>query len=152
MLKRWRTFDLTAAMLATIGVLGILTGCGPSSDRLAVSGEVTLNGTPLDQGAIRLTSTGTEKLRASGGMIQNGEFHIPQEKGLPPGTYLVEISAPDTSVPPVVYKGVPGEPVLPPTAPERIPPEFNANSKKTVDVSADSDNHFVFEITSRPGN
>jgi hypothetical protein len=146
---------LPTAMSATIGVLGIVlamsTGCGPTSDRLAVSGEVTLDGAPLDQGAIRLTSTGTEKLRASGGIIQNGEFDIPQEKGLPPGTYLVEISAPDLSVPPVVYKGAPGEPALPPTAPERIPPEFNVNSKKTVDVSADSDNHFVFDIKSRPG-
>jgi hypothetical protein len=150
MLQRWRPLDLPTAMLATIGLLAILTGCGPSSDRLAVGGEVTLDGAPLDQAAIRLTSIGTGKLIASGGMIQNGEFHIPQEKGLPPGTYLVEISAPDTSVPPVVYKGAPGEPALPPTAPERIPPEFNVNSKKTVDVSADSDNHFVFEITSRP--
>ena len=35
--------------------------------------------------------------------------------------------------------------------PERIPPEFNVNSKKTVDVIADSENHFVFEIKSRPG-
>jgi hypothetical protein len=151
MLQHWRPFDLPAAMLVTIGALAILTGCGPSSDRLAVSGEVTLDGAPLDQGAIRLTSMGTEKLRATGGMIQNGEFHIPQEKGLPPGTYLVEISAPNLSVPPVVYKGAPGEPALPPTAPERIPPEYNVNSTKTVDVSADSDNHFVFEIASRPG-
>jgi hypothetical protein len=151
MLQRWKPLNLPTALFAMIGILGILTGCGPTSDRLAVSGEVSLNGAPLDQGAIRLTSTGTEKLRACGGMIQNGEFHIPQEKGLPPGTYLVEISAPDLSVPPVVYKGAPGEPALPPTAPERIPPEFNVNSKKTVDVSADTDNHFVFEITSRPG-
>jgi hypothetical protein len=151
MIQRMTSSGLHTAIFATIGSLAILTGCGPSSDRLAVSGEVTLDGAPLDQGAVRLTSTGTEKLRASGAMIQNGEFHIPQEKGLPPGTYLVEISAPDLSVPPVVYKGAPGEPTLPPTAPERIPPEFNVNSKKTVDVSADSDNHFVFEITSRPG-
>jgi hypothetical protein len=68
---------------------------------------------------------------------------------LPPGTYVVEISSPDTSVPPVVYQ-VPGEPALPPTAPERIPPEYNVDSKHTVEVTTDSDNHFVIEITSKP--
>jgi len=128
----------------------LFSGCGPRSDRLAVSGNVTLDGAPLDQGSIRLTSTGTGKLFASGAMIQNGEFHVPQEKGLPPGTYRIEISSPNTAAPLVVYKSAPGEPALPPTAPERIPAEYNSNSKHTVDVTAGGDNHFKFEIVSRP--
>jgi hypothetical protein len=130
-------------------IVVILSGCGPKSDRLAVSGKVTLNGTPLDSGSIRFTSVAGQKLFASGAVIENGEFDIPQEKGLPPGTYQLEISAPDTKAPPVVYRSAPGEPVLPPTAPERIPPEYNTNSKHTIEVSADSDNHFVFEIVNK---
>jgi hypothetical protein len=125
------------------------TGCRPRSDRLAVSGDVTLDGTALDQGAIRLTSTGGAKLFASGATIRNGTFHIPQEKGLPPGTYRVEISSPDTAAPPVVYKGAPGEPTLPATAPERIPPEYNSKSKQTIEVATDGDNHFSFDILRR---
>jgi hypothetical protein len=82
-------------------------------------------------------------------MIQNGGFYVPQEKGLPPGTYRVEISSPNTAAPPVVYKGAPGEPALPPTAPERIPAEYNSNSKHSVDVAAGGDNHFKFDIVSR---
>jgi len=136
-----------ATLLAML--LLLLSGCGPRSDRLAVSGAVTLDGAPLDEGSIRLTSTGNGKLFASGAMIQNGKFNVPQEKGLPPGTYRVEISSPDTAVPPVVYKGAPGEPALPPTAPERIPPEYNSNSKQIVEVSMHGDNHFEFDIVRR---
>jgi hypothetical protein len=83
-------------------------------------------------------------------MIQNGQFDVPQEKGLPPGTYVVEISAPDTKGPLVVHKSAPGEPALPPTARERIPPEYNSKSKQTIEVTADGDNHFDFDIRSRP--
>jgi hypothetical protein len=140
----WRLLGALFAISLTVFV-----GCRSRSDRLAVSGDVTLNGAPLDQGSIRLTSTGAGKLFASGAMIQNGMFHVPQEKGLPPGTYRVEISSPDTAAPLVVYKGAPGEPPLPPTAPERIPPEYNSNSKQTIEVQIDGDNHFAFDIVRR---
>ncbi len=71
----------------------VLSGCGPQSDRLAISGKITLNGAPLDSGSIRFTSVAGQKLFASGAVVENGEFDIPQEKGLPPGTYQLEISA-----------------------------------------------------------
>jgi len=147
MVHTWFARGLLAICLAML--LLLLTGCGSRSDRLAVSGEVTLDGVPLDEGAIRLTSTGTAKLFASGATIKNGKFHVPQEKGLPPGTYRVEISSPDTRAPLVVYKGAPGEPALPPTAPERIPPEYNFNSKQTVEVTSAGDNDFKFDILRR---
>jgi hypothetical protein len=125
-----------------------LAGCGARSDRLEITGMVKLDGVPLDLGSIRLTSTNTEKLFASGATIENGEFIVPQQKGLPPGTYVVAISAPDTKAPMVRHKTAPGEPELPPTAPERIPAEYNSG-KHTIDVSADSENHFEFDIKTR---
>jgi hypothetical protein len=100
-------------------------------------------------GSIRLSSTGSEKLFASGATIKNGQFTVPQEKGLPPGTYVVVISSPDESVPPVRARTLPGEPMSPPTAPERVPPEYNTEGKHTIDVTADGDNHFTFDIQSR---
>jgi hypothetical protein len=123
-------------------------GCGPRSDRLPISGEVILDGVPLDAGSIRFSSAGGEKISATGALIQNGEFNIPADKGLPPGTYHVEITAPDNSAPPVTIRGPQGEPGIP-TQPERIPPEYNVESNKSVDVTADGDNHFEFEIISR---
>jgi hypothetical protein len=133
----------------TVIALVACPGCGPRSDRLAISGEVTFDGAPLDGGSIRFTSVGSEKVFASGALIEDGEYYIPQEKGLPPGTYHLEISAPDTTAPPVMARATPGGPGVP-VAVERIPPDFNINSKHQVKVTQDGDNHFVFEIVSQP--
>ncbi len=138
----------TSFGVLTVGLV-LVAGCGPRSDRLAVSGNVTLDGAPLDAGSIRFTSTSLEKLVASGATIAKGEYAVPQEKGLLPGTYLVEISSPDASGELVVHPSAPGEPTLPPTARERIPAEYNSNSKQSVEVTADGENHFDFNIQTR---
>lgn len=135
-------------LAATLISLPFVSGCGPKSDRHAVSGKVTLNGAALDEGEIRFASVGGEKASASGTHIANGQYQIPQEKGLRPGTYRIEISAPDNSKPAASYTA-PGQPRGPATAQERIPAEYNTNSKKTVEVTADGDNHFDFDISVR---
>jgi hypothetical protein len=139
-----------ARALKVFGLILLVTifGCGPHSDRLALSGAVTLDGTPLDSGSIRFSSTGGSKMYAVGGVIKDGEFRIPQDKGLPPGTYRVEISAPDEKSPPKYQRFAPGEPGMM-TRPDRIPPDFNLESKHTIDVSASSDNHFVFDVVNK---
>jgi hypothetical protein len=137
----------TVCLLAALATW-FASGCGPRTDRLPVSGNVTLDGVPLEDGVIRLTSVGTERILASGAMIQNGEFDIPADKGLRPGTYHVEINAPDESAPPMITRQTPGGPGIP-TQPDRIPPEFNVDSQNTIEVAADGENHFEFEIVTR---
>jgi hypothetical protein len=137
---RW--LSVAAGLLSFIPMLG----CGPHSDRLAVDGKVTLNGTPLDSGSIRFATEGTGKLFATGAVIKDGEYHIPQAKGLPPGTYHVEINSPDTKAPLVVPRVAPGEPQSPAIAPDRIPAEYNTNSKQSVELSASKDNRFEFDL------
>jgi hypothetical protein len=126
-------------------LLLVLIGCGPRTDRLPVSGSVNLNGARLENGSIRLTSVGTERVSASGALIQNGTFSIPADKGLPPGTYHVEINAPDINAPPIIARETPGGPGIP-VQPDRIPPAYNVDSDKTVQIAADSENHFEFDI------
>lgn len=125
-----------------------LPSCGPRSDRLQITGKVSLDGVPLDGGTIRFTSLAGQKLLASGAVVQKGEYRIPAEKGLSPGSYHVEITAPDSSAPRVMVRATPGGPGIP-VAPERVPAEYNVDSKKTIEVTADGDNHFVFDILSR---
>jgi hypothetical protein len=125
----------------------VAAGCGPKSDRLPISGAVTLNGVPLDGGSIRFTST-AGPLSSTGAMIQSGEFQIPSDKGLRIGSYRVEISAPDNDAPPIVYRSDPTSAGVP-TQPDRIPPEYNVDSKQVVEVVADGDNDFMFDIVSR---
>jgi hypothetical protein len=145
--KRRRALDQQVPVLMALLLLITVAGCGPRSDRLAISGEVTLNGVPLDAGSIRFSSVPGEKLYATGAMVKDGDYRIPQAKGLPPGRYRVEINSPDLKAIPVATRPAPGEPLGPPTAPERIPPEYNTNSTQTVEVTAGEDNQFKFDIT-----
>ena len=119
--------------LGMSGLLLATVGCGPRSDRLPISGKVILNGAPLDLGSIRFSSTGAGKQFASEAMVQNGDYQIPQQKGLPPGTYRVEINSPDTKAPLKRPSVAPGQPLPPPTAPDRIPAKYNTDSKESVE-------------------
>jgi hypothetical protein len=125
--------------------LAASSGCGKNSGRLPVLGTITLNGVPLDGGSIQFTSVGAERMVASGAMVNAGSFHIPQENGLMPGKYHVEISAPDVNAAPIMIRQTPGGPGIP-IQPDRVPPEYNVESKQTVDVTADGDNRFEFNI------
>jgi len=131
--------------LLVVAALSLLAGCRPHTDRLAISGRVTLDGVPLDRGSIRLSSTDSQQLMASGAMIRDGQYTIPEEKGLVPGTYRVQITSPDLNAPPVMHPATANSPSFP-VPPERIPPEYNVDSKQTVEVTADGDNLFVFDI------
>jgi hypothetical protein len=124
-----------------------VAGCGKSdpSGRVAISGSVTFQGKPLDQGTIQFTSADAGgKAAISGGMIKDGKFSVPADKGLPPGKYRVQISSPDTGSAGAA-PAMPGDPA--PVAKERIPPEYSGHdSKQEVTVNASGKNHFEFDI------
>lgn len=126
----------------------VSAGCGPRSDRLEISGHVTLDGAPLDRGSIRFTSLGEQKAMAAGAKVHDGAYLIPQEKGLLPGQYHLEIHSPDDKAPPVRVSATPGGPSIP-VAPDRIPAEYNVKSDKTIQVTADGPNEFDFAIVSK---
>src|SRR5438552_12289401 len=101
-------------------------GCGPAADphgRLGLKGTVTFQGQPLDLGSIRFLPLENQELNA-GALIRHGKYEVPREQGLLPGTYRVEISAPEQGPPP----GPPGADVVEP-ARDRIPAEFNLDSR-----------------------
>ena len=135
---------IVAATILVATGLGA-TGCDSPTGRMEVSGEVSFNGTELKSGSIRLTLMGDEKLFSSGAMIRDGKYLIPREKGLWPGKYHVVISAADEDAPEVRVRDSSGR-LGPPVAPELIPPEYNINSQKTIEVTSDGENHFVFDI------
>ncbi|MGD9633604.1 MAG: hypothetical protein AB7G28_07645 [Pirellulales bacterium] len=138
--------SLAAAACAT---LSLVLGCGPSSDRLAVSGAVTLDGAPLNVGSIRFDSAaGQQKVVSSGALVRDGEYYVPQDKGLPPGKYRVQITSPDENAPPVMMPATASGPAYP-VAPDRIPPEYNLKSNVTVEVTADGDNQFDFAVPAK---
>jgi hypothetical protein len=138
---------LPVLLLLSIGAMLACTGCGSRSDRLGISGQVHLNGAPLDTGSIRFTSLGEKKF-ATGSVIRGGKYSVPPEKGLPPGAYHVEISSVDESAPPIALRDQAGN-VLTHTQPDRIPAEYNINSQQRIEVTPGGENHFVFDIAAK---
>ena len=129
--------------------MGLGTGCGPGNplNRLPISGEVKLDGVPLDQGTIQFTPEGKEGV-GTGDLITNGTYSLPAEKGLPVGKYRVRITAPEGG-----EAGInPNEPPGPTTgqpARDRIPPEYNTQSEIVVEVTAGGPNEFSYDIQTK---
>ena len=83
---------LQTALILTL----LLVGCGERSgvERGAVSGEVTLDGAPVPEGAITFFPTSGNEGPASGGNIQDGHYDIARADGPVVGPNRVEIKAP----------------------------------------------------------
>lgn len=124
-----------------------MIGCGASNplERQKVSGEVLLGGSPVASGSIRFEPAG-DKGTMAGATIQNGQYMIPTQQGLPPGEYIVRISAANTDVPP---EEAPGESNK--LAVELIPKEFNTDSQQRVTVVTGEKNVFDFSIPQAAG-
>ena len=121
----------------------ILIGCAdPTGGREAVSGDITFKGKPLDQGTIQFhPADGQDTM--SGGPITDGKYAVAKKDGLKPGKYKVVISSGDPKVhaPPDELPGAPF-----PVAKERIPKEYNTQTKQVVEVKAGGPNTFDFHI------
>jgi hypothetical protein len=120
----------------------IIVGCGPGNElgRRPVSGTVTLDGQPLERGSISFQPVGDGT--SSGATIENGTFSIPEQRGLPPGTYTVRIYSSQDGV---MADEIPGE-IRPPR--ELIPSDWNTDSKHQIEVNG-GDNTFTFDIQSK---
>lgn len=125
-----------------IVILPWLAGCSSEPTAIPVYGTVTLHGQPLDQGSIQFTPL-DEKNLMSGGQIAEGKYSLPAEQGLSEGTYLVSITSSEGGLA-VDRNEPPGESTV--TAKERIPADFNTNSRQEVEVKKSGENSFVFNI------
>lgn len=114
-----------------------------------MSGEVRLDGAPLDKGTIRFTATDPGKTLSAGAMIRDGKYDVPHEKGLPPGEYRLQITSPDKSGKMVRYGASANNPGVM-IAKDRIPPSYNVQSEHVVELTASEKNVFDFDIASNP--
>ena len=132
---------------AAVSLCLVSLGC---SDGGSVDGKYSLRGTvkyasaPVEQGTIEISSP--DRALGTGSQIENGEFSIEPERGLPPGVYQVRISsakggvAPDADAPP-------GPEASRVTAVEAIPPRYNVRSALTLEVRPDAEkNAYTFDL------
>lgn len=116
-------------------LLLVALGCGESDplNRQAVSGKIMLDGEPLAEGTVEFTPVNNGV--PSGATVKDGLFTIPEEKGLPPGDYVVRVTAASSSG---VTAEVPGESNLIPA--ELIPEKYNTKSELSFHVDENGSN------------
>ena len=116
---------LSASLLALVG------GCGsadrPIAGSVAVSGTVTFNGQPLDQGMVRFAPDGGMGQPATG-QIKNGRFAMQttaSSPGVVPGKYKVSVVSNKPFIPPVLAPGTPPDPKADLEPESYIPKRYN---------------------------
>jgi hypothetical protein len=122
-------------------------GCSPSQSSL--SGTIMLNGQPLNEGSIQLIpESGNTIYSPTGATIRNGQYKIPADPGISEGTYTVRISSPKAK------EGTTFSINDPKSLPrrvqmiEQIPPEWNHESKNTIQIKKGT-NKQNFSITTK---
>jgi hypothetical protein len=143
---RMHSFRAVSAMVLV--AFAFVEGCGPHSDgRQEVSGSIKLKGQPLDQGSITFIPLSDSKATQEGAPIANGHYKIDRQHGLMPGSYRVSITSGDgrtrADAPPDQAPGPTGANII---SKDRIPPEYNINSKQDVEVTEKKPNTFNFDI------
>lgn len=125
-----------------------LSGCsGNTPNRGAISGAVTLDGKPVEQGSILFTPMQGTRGAAAGAEIKNGRYQLPAAIGPAVGWSRVEIRSMRKTgrMVPKAF-GAPGQMVE--EKAEAVAPKFNANSELKVEVKP-GDNTADFQVTSK---
>ena len=126
-----------SVILCWCGVFTSLCGCGPSGPVLyGVTGTVTVDGERLDQGHIAFDPA-DGKGDVYDGEVAVGQFSLTMEAG--PKVVSVRAYRPSD------HPGPGGSQNFD----QYLPPQYNTQSKLTVDVKADGVNTFDFDLQSK---
>ncbi len=127
--------NTTLALLLLISV-----GC--SDGRIGASGTVSLDGKPLESGAISFRPAPENTSNSSGGQIVQGQFQLAAKHGLGPGKFFVTVQS---------FKAT-GRMVLDKQSGKMIAEQarikFKETGKLEAVLAAGADNRFDFQLTS----
>jgi hypothetical protein len=131
-----------------LALVALVAACSPANPlgRKPLSGAVTLDGKPLERGAIEFHPLAEGGVQ-SGALISAGHYSIPADQGATPGKYRVVIY--DTyESPPLPPGHMPGDD-MPPTPKLKVPPDWNSKSKQTIEVNKGGPFKFNFDIVTK---
>ena len=134
--------------LAVLGCGIVLGGCGQGIERVPVSGMVSFDGEPIEDGQISFEPLAEGKMEF--GIITGGKYSIPKEYGLVPGEYLVRITGNRSTGKQAeqnsFYDASEGGSLD--IKEQYIPLKFNSGSKLVVNIEAEEKLEKDFTITS----
>lgn len=147
-MRHRKTIRRSALVLGLGAVLApALAGCGGAEDdgRVAVSGVVTLDGQPLDDGHVTLRPLGHGP--AVSGSVRGGEFHLSPSEGPAVGPHVVEVVAIRPTGRTIESPDFYGSKVE--ETANIIPPRYNIQSDLRIEPTPEGENAFRFELSSR---
>lgn len=127
--------------LVTIGLI-CATGCGEGEPKAEVSGTVTLDGVPIENGSIQFYPTGKTGQTAGGG-IEKGNYKVEAS----PGEMTVTLNA-SKSIGKYKAYDTPESPLLDRIV-EVIPSEYNSMSKIKVTLKPGKNENVNFDLESK---
>ncbi len=129
-----RAFRLLPFAAAAVFGATLAAGCGKQSDRLLVTGEVTFDGRPVEDGFVTLIPLG--KGPSAGGRITAGQLEIAPAKGPLPGEYRILVQATRET-----GRVVATDPAIPnhreAEIEQYLPARYNSRSELTARLSPD---------------
>ncbi len=131
--------------LATISLALLpFSACNQGEQFQAVSGTVTVDGSPLKKGIITFYPIGAGS--TSGGQVIDGSFSLTADRGPSPGKYRVEITGSrptgKTEFDIDLKKQVDIEEQF-------LPPKYHSKSELTCEVVASGENKFDFPLKAK---
>jgi|GEM_PF-4420880 len=135
--------QLRICLCPLILFVNFVAGCTSNPDgRLAISGSVSVNGTPLsDNGEIVFSPIGSQAVKTpSSAIISQGHFSLPATQGLVPGEYAVQFHASRNT-----GKIDESDPAKPPIYELIIPEKYNSLSQEKITVAAKA-TKFTFDL------
>lgn len=123
-----RTTNLFSVCAALLLSVACLTGCGGDSSMATIEGKVTLDGAPLDNGAISFVPADGETASA-GVRIENGAY----KATVPIGAKRIEITATKVVGQRAAYAGQADSPQMDITK-SIVPDRYNTKSELTLEV------------------
>lgn len=139
-------FQLSLCVLLA-AVIVAMPGCGnQGANQASVSGTVTLDGKPIEEGSIMLTPIEGTQGSVTGGTIKNGHYELTGKAGAAIGWNRVEIRA-VRKTGKMIQKpfSPPGQTI--PEKVEAIPPRYNSQSTLKVEIKS-GDNTADFALKS----
>jgi len=130
-LPSWPCLALVALGVVALSILAIGCQGGDGMQRVPVSGTVTLGGPPLANGSITFLPVGDGV--SAGGMIENGKYEIPPDKGPVPGSYTVEVNASEPTGETIID---PAGGIEVPQVRNPVPARYNRNTELIAEISA----------------
>jgi hypothetical protein len=131
---------LGCALAGVLALLGLTAGCG-GQPKAKVSGTVTLDGQPIENGTIMFYPK-SGKGQSAGGAITNGKYNVEASVG----EMSVAISASKVVGKQKMYD-TPDSPVLDKVV-EMLPAQYNTLTKLTATLKPGTNDNVNFDLTS----